>query len=227
MRADARSTGYFRQPIEYESSPGYLHPNMLRRSLTPMDTNTRPMRRFIQLLVPVFVAAALIGCGDAENAEQVAADTLASDTTVAAADTARTIQDILEEESRFSQFETAVDSAGLAQTLSGPGPFTVFAPTNEAFQGMQDVNLLLSPEQRDRLRGLILYHVNSGERPAQDLQAGASIRSLEGSDLTIAGSGDSLQVGGADIIEENIRAGNGIIHVIDEVLDPTASDEGV
>lgn len=192
-----------------------------------MDTNARSFRVLARLLVPVILLIFSTGCGDAENDTQTATDTLTTNPTAVAADTAQTIQDILQEQSRFSQLATAIDSAGLSQTLSGPGPFTVFAPTDDALQGMQDFNQLLSTERRDRLRGLLLYHVSSGERVAEDLQAGTTIRTLEGNDLTVTGSGDSLQVGGAGIVERNIRAANGIIHVIDEVLAPTGTTEGV
>lgn len=192
-----------------------------------MDTTSRPNRRLLRLITPILLVIVLSACGDAENNDQASTDTLSTDPTAAAADTARTIQDVLQEESRFSQFATAVDSAGLAQTLSGPGPFTVFAPSNEAFSGQQDVNQLLSSEQRDRLRGLLLYHISSGERMADDLQDGTTLRTLEGSDLVVTGSGDSLRVGTARIVEEDVRTANGIIHVIDQVLAPAASADGV
>lgn len=173
------------------------------------------------LLIGVLGVA--IGCGEADNVDQLEGDTLSTEALPTEEDNARSIYGVLQQDGRFSRFITAVDSAGLEQTLSGPGPFTIFVPADEAFDQRQDVpQVLLSSANRDQLRGLLLYHISSGEQMAADLQDGSSIQTLEGGTLTISGSGDSLQIVGARVTETNIQASNGVVHVIDSVLRPGA-----
>lgn len=176
-------------------------------------------------IAPLCLLLLLIGCAGEEDGTQMESDTLATDTMATNVETANTIYDVLQEDGRFSQFTTAIDSAGLEQTLTGPGPYTVFAPSNEAFQSAQTgIDTLLGPENRDQLRGLLLYHIASGQTMEQDLQDGASIRTLEGRDLTVRGSDGDLQVGGAQLSETNIDASNGVVHVVNRVLAPELTE---
>jgi len=134
------------------------------------------------------------------------------------------IFDVLQDDSRFSTFSSLLDSAGLGMTLSGPGPFTVFAPTNEAMAtagtNFQD---LLDNENEDRLRDILLHHMFNGERMAADLSS-SSIRTLAGGELQVSGSDDSLRVGGARVVDINVDAANGVIHAIDRTLTPETDD---
>lgn len=192
------------------------------------DRPPRPLRRVLFRIVPLCLLLLVTGCAEEEDGIQLESDTLATDTTAANVDTANSIYDVLQEDGRFSQFTTAIDSAGLEQTLTGPGPFTVFAPTNDAFQSAQTgIDTLLGPENRDQLRGMLLYHIASGQTMEQDLQDGASIRTLEGRDLTVSGSAGDLQIGGAQLSETNIEASNGVVHVVSRVLAPELTQDAI
>jgi uncharacterized surface protein with fasciclin (FAS1) repeats len=163
----------------------------------------------------LIVAVLLSACTDRRTGEMQGIDTLARDTTVAVDTSGQTIYARLQDDPRFSMFVSVIDSAGVGETLNDTGPFTLFAPTNDAFAGAQD--LLPSDGDADP-RGLVLYHISNGETMSSDLLAGAIVRTLEGTDLSVSGSGDSLSVGGAHVIEADIDASNGVIHAIDRVL---------
>lgn len=128
------------------------------------------------------------------------------------------IFDLLRGDSRFSTFVSILDSAGLGPTLAGPGPFTVFAPTNEAMEAAEtDLGALLNEENQDRLRDILLHHISNGETMASDLSS-SSIRSLSGEDLQVTGTDDSLMVDDAQLLEPNIEASNGVVHAVGRVL---------
>jgi uncharacterized surface protein with fasciclin (FAS1) repeats len=138
---------------------------------------------------------------------------------------ARGEQNIVAVAAQAGQFETliaAVQAAGLADTLMGPGPFTVFAPTDEAFRALPvgTVDQLLRPENRGELARLLTYHVTPGIIRAGDL-AGRTARpaSVAGPRLDVDGR-QGVSVNNARVIQADIRASNGIIHVIDRVLSP-------
>lgn len=128
----------------------------------------------------------------------------------------------------------AVKAGGLVDTLSGPGPFTVFAPTNEAFAALPagTVDTLLKPENKATLDKVLTYHVVPGRLTAQDLMmavkdAGgkATLKTVEGGSLTVTQKGDHLMVtddkgGVAHISISNVMQSNGVIHVVDKVLMP-------
>ncbi len=121
----------------------------------------------------------------------------------------------------FSTLLTAASAAGLAETLSSDGPFTVFAPTDEAFAklGEDTITELLKPENKHKLADILKYHVVSGEVKAADLagkRLGAD--SLNGT-LLIDGT-DGVTVNGTSVVKADVKASNGVIHVIDEVLMP-------
>lgn len=134
----------------------------------------------------------------------------------------------------FSTLVSAVDAAGLVETLSGPGPFTVFAPTNAAFEklpaGTLD-SLLADPD--GALADILKLHVISGEvdSAAATAAAGTNVDTLGGS-VAVALDGDTLTIGGAKVVTADIRTTNGIIHVIDTVItepadaSPTAVNAG-
>lgn len=134
-------------------------------------------------------------------------------------------QDIVAVAARAGQFETliaAVQAAGLVETLMGPGPFTVFAPTDEAFRALPvgTVDQLLRPENRGELARILTYHVTPGIIRARDL-AGRTARppSVAGPRLEVDGR-QGVSVNNARVVQADIPASNGIIHVIDRVLLP-------
>jgi len=120
----------------------------------------------------------------------------------------------------FSTLVAAVDAAGLVETLNGAGPFTVFAPTNEAFAALPPgvLDALLLPENKDLLVKILTYHVVPGTVMAADVTAG-EVATVEGQNITIATDG-GVTVNGAAVLQTDIVASNGVIHVIDAVLLP-------
>lgn len=134
---------------------------------------------------------------------------------------AGTIVEIAAGNPAFSTLVTAVQAAGLAETLSGKGPFTVFAPTNEAFAALPQGTLekLLKPENRDLLRKVLTYHVVSGDVMAKDLRSG-SVATVEGSPVAVQVQNQGVKVNNSNVVKADIDAKNGVIHVIDSVLLP-------
>ncbi|MBG6111929.1 putative surface protein with fasciclin (FAS1) repeats [Flavobacterium sp. CG_9.10] len=115
----------------------------------------------------------------------------------------------------------AVTAAGLVPTLQGEGPFTVFAPTDAAFAGIQsEVDKLLKPESKDQLSKILTYHVVSGKMKAADLKDGQELTTVEGSKLKVMVKDGHVMVGNAKVTTADINATNGVIHVIDKVLLP-------
>ncbi len=125
-------------------------------------------------------------------------------------------------EGEFTKLEAALAAADLVSALQGEGPFTVFAPTDAAFDALGDtLTDLLLPENKDQLADILLYHVVSGSVGAADLSDGASVETLlEGESVVIDLSADTPRVDDANIVQTNIIATNGIIHVIDKVITP-------
>lgn len=123
----------------------------------------------------------------------------------------------------FKTLVAAVKAAGLADTLSGKGPFTVFAPTDEAFAKLAPgtVDSLLKPENKQKLRSILLYHVVSGKVESSDLKNGP-VKTLEGQDVKITLGGTTPKVDGASVVKADVAASNGVIHVIDTVMLPPA-----
>ncbi len=121
----------------------------------------------------------------------------------------------------FTTLVAAVQAAGLVDTLKGPGPFTVFAPTDAAFAALPagTVEDLLKPENKDKLVSILTYHVVPGKVMSTDLTEGMKAASVQGGELTITLDGGA-KVNGAVISTADIEATNGVIHVIDSVILP-------
>jgi uncharacterized surface protein with fasciclin (FAS1) repeats len=129
----------------------------------------------------------------------------------------------------------AVKAAGLVDTLQGTGPFTVFAPTNDAFKKLPagTVEMLVKPENKDKLTKILTYHVVAGRMSANDLMAAAKkgngkamLKTVEGEDLTVEVNGNTLTIrdtkgGMSKVTVQNVFQSNGIIHVVDTVLMPS------
>ena len=116
----------------------------------------------------------------------------------------------------------AVTAAGLGETLSGAGPFTVFAPTNAAFAALPAGALdnLLKPEMRKDLTGVLTYHVVSGALRAADLKDGQKLKTVNGKELLVSVKDGKVMVGGATVTTADAISSNGVTHVIDGVLMP-------
>ena len=142
---------------------------------------------------------------------------------------ANTIVDIAAADERFSTLVAAVTAAGLAETLSGPGPFTVYAPLNDAFAALPDgtVESLLEPENKGQLTNVLLYHVDDRKLTAGMIPTGSNyfkpILASERLCITKGGDGVSIADGtgdAANVVIADIMASNGVIHVVDKVLLP-------
>ena len=124
---------------------------------------------------------------------------------------------------QFTTLLAAVDAAGLTETLLGRGPFTLFAPTDEAFRRLPSgtVTDLLKPENRDRLRTLLTYHVLPGRVTAAEARRTSSAETVAGARVTLRDDGGDLRVNDAIVRIADVPASNGLVHVIDRVLMPT------
>ena len=132
------------------------------------------------------------------------------------------IVDTAVEAGTFSTLVAAVQAADLVDTLKGEGPFTVFAPTDEAFAALPEgtVEMLLMPENKDQLTAILTYHVVPGKVMSGDLSDGMMAATAQGSEVTIKTMG-GVSVEGANVVAADIEASNGVIHVIDKVIQPT------
>lgn len=118
----------------------------------------------------------------------------------------------------FKTLATALGAAGLVDTLKGKGPFTVFAPTDEAFAKIPNADLDALLKDKAKLTAVLTYHVVPGKVMAADVKAG-KVKTVQGSELTVTTMG-GVQVDGAKVVKTDITADNGVIHVIDTVVIP-------
>ena len=116
----------------------------------------------------------------------------------------------------------AVKAAGLAETLSGAGPFTVFAPTNAAFDQLPagTVEKLLKPEMKGDLTSILTYHVVPGALKAADLKDGQKLKTVQGQELMVSVKDGKVMINGANVTIADVISSNGVTHVIDGVLTP-------
>ncbi|SFI53597.1 Uncaracterized surface protein containing fasciclin (FAS1) repeats [Planctomicrobium piriforme] len=122
----------------------------------------------------------------------------------------------------FKTLAAALKAAGLVEALQGPGPFTVFAPTDEAFAALPagTVENLLKPENKDQLVAILKYHVVAGKKLSKDLVGGQAVPTLQGNAVKVTVVNGEAKVMGAKIVKVDVPASNGVIHVIDKVLIP-------
>jgi uncharacterized surface protein with fasciclin (FAS1) repeats len=169
------------------------------------------------------LAVAITGCGGDETAAaEPPAQTMAMDTpmadTSAAAET-----NIVETAVAAGQFKTLtslLQQTGLDKTLAESGPYTVFAPTDKAFAKVPKKTLDTLAANPDQLKAVLLYHVADGEVKAADVATMSSVATLNGASLPIKANDSVVRVAGAKVIQADVMASNGVIHVIDGVLIP-------
>ena len=125
----------------------------------------------------------------------------------------------------FKTLAKALQAADLVGTLKGPGPFTVFAPTDEAFAKLPAGTLedLLKPENKAKLKRILTYHVVAGKVTAADVQKLKTAKAVSGDTIDIATAGGTVKVEQAQVTKADIAASNGVIHVIDAVILPEAA----
>jgi len=126
----------------------------------------------------------------------------------------------------FSTLVAAVKAAGLVETLSGTGPFTVFAPTDEAFKALPagTVESLLKPENKAKLASILTYHVVSGKADAKAVNGKSEWKTVEGSSVHITNT-DGVKIENAKVIKADIECSNGYIHAIDAVIMPVSAKD--
>jgi len=135
------------------------------------------------------------------------------------------LKDIVETASSNADFTSlckAVEAAGLIETLKGQGPFTVFAPNNDAFSKLEaeTIEALLNPENKDKLTAILTYHVVPGKVMAADVMEMSEAQTVNGTPLSIYVEGNTVMIDDAKIIKTDIECSNGVIHVIDSVVIP-------
>lgn len=132
------------------------------------------------------------------------------------------VADTLAADPSLSTLSSLVQSAGLTETLKGPGPFTVLAPTNAAFQAVPAKTLEALAKDPAALKGVLTYHVIPGKTLAADVKSG-KVKTVNGAELELNKAGDYVTVGDSAIVTKaDIAASNGVVHVIDAVLLPPA-----
>jgi uncharacterized surface protein with fasciclin (FAS1) repeats len=125
----------------------------------------------------------------------------------------------------FSTLVAALQAADLVNALKGPGPFTVFAPTDDAFKKLPagTVESLLKPENKDKLRAILTYHVVSGNVTAAQAMKLSSAKTLNGQEVKISTHDGTVMVNDAKVVKADIHTSNGVIHVIDTVILPESN----
>ncbi|MCC4784406.1 fasciclin [Vibrio splendidus] len=132
------------------------------------------------------------------------------------------IVDVAAENGSFTTLVAAVKAAGLVDTLKGDGPFTVFAPTDEAFAALPEgtVEMLLKPENKDKLVAILTYHVVPGKIMAAEVMKLSSAETVQGEAVMVAIDDGNVMINKAKVVIPDVKASNGVIHVIDAVLLP-------
>ena len=190
------------------------------------------LENFKRVAIAMALCVPLAACGGSDDSGSMSGDTEATtgDEAMEESMDETASADIVDTAIAAGQFETlvaAVQAAGLVETLRGPGPFTVFAPTDEAFAALPDgtVESLLQPENRDQLVAILTYHVVPGKVMSTDI-LGQKLEATTAAGIPVAidATMGSVMVGGAKVITADIETSNGVIHVIDAVILPPAAN---
>jgi uncharacterized surface protein with fasciclin (FAS1) repeats len=177
-------------------------------------------RTFLLIASVLTLAVGVAACGGDEETSDAAAVTDENVDAPAAAE--KNIVALAQETPGLSTLVEAVSAAGLVETLEEPGPYTVFAPTNEAFEALGGtLDTLLEPENEAELAEVLTYHVVPGELTSSDLSDGQKLKTVQGSTLEVQIADGDVTVNGAKVATPDVEASNGVVHVIDEVLIPS------
>jgi|UniRef100_UPI00404841B4 uncharacterized surface protein with fasciclin (FAS1) repeats len=179
------------------------------------------MKKFklVSLALVGFAVTSLVSC----NAPKEQVEETASDSTEVVAEVvSNTVVDIAVGSADHSTLVAAVKAAGLVETLSGTGPFTIFAPTNAAFDALPagTVEDLLKPENKEKLTAVLTYHVVAGNVMSSQLADGQKVATLNGQELTVAIKDGVVTINGTKVIAADLAGSNGVIHVVEGVLLP-------
>jgi uncharacterized surface protein with fasciclin (FAS1) repeats len=132
----------------------------------------------------------------------------------------RNLVETAQQAGSFSTLVKAVQAAGLVDVLSGEGPFTICAPTDEAFAKLPAGTIESLMKNREQLASVLKYHVVAGRHPSSEVAQMKSVTTLQGGTIPVSKRGNDVMVGDARVIKADIEASNGIIHVLDKVLIP-------
>ena len=192
-----------------------------------MNTHARtPRLRQASLLAAASLAALAVGItgcsGDETAAAEAPAQTMAMDASMGetSAATEMNIVDTAVAAGQFKTLTSLLQQTGLDETLAEGGPYTVFAPTDKAFAKVPEKTLDTLASNPDKLKAVLLYHVADGEVKAADVATMSSVATLNGASLPIKANDPVVRVDGAKVIQADVMASNGVIHVIDRVLIP-------
>lgn len=169
-----------------------------------------------------FSTVALTACNNSETKTAEAMPETPKTEEVMPAPAPKDIVDVAIGSPDHTTLVSAVTAAGLVETLKGAGPFTVFAPTNAAFNALPagTVEGLLKPESKAALTNILTYHVVAGAVKAADLKDGQKVKTLQGEELTVSIKDGKVMINGANVTAADLTGSNGVVHVIDAVLMP-------
>jgi uncharacterized surface protein with fasciclin (FAS1) repeats len=178
-------------------------------------------RTFLVIASVLALAVGVAACGGSD--EETSGGAAVTDENVdAPAAAEENIVALAQETPDLSTLADAVSAAGLVETLEEPGPYTVFAPTNEAFEALGGtLDTLLEPENEAELAEILTYHVVPGELTSSELSDGQELKTVQGGTLEVQIADGEVTVNGAKVATPDVEASNGVVHVIDEVLIPS------
>jgi uncharacterized surface protein with fasciclin (FAS1) repeats len=188
------------------------------------------MKYLTILMMALFFMACDTGttseAGNEEDTMEESSEDMASAQETSASDEAgKDIVALAMETESLSTLVAAVKAGGLVETLQGEGPFTVFAPTNEAFAALPEGTLesLLKPENKDQLVSILTYHVVPGKVMSTDLSDGQKATTVNGADITVSLNGGAM-INDAKVAMADVEASNGVVHVINKVILPPSEN---
>jgi uncharacterized surface protein with fasciclin (FAS1) repeats len=175
--------------------------------------------KLVTLAVLGFAATSLVSCNAPKEGGEETTDTTA---VVEPVEAPKTVVDIAVGSADHTTLVAAVTAAGLVETLSGTGPFTIFAPTNAAFAALPagTVEDLLKPENKEKLTSILTYHVVAGNVMSAQLSDGQKVATLNGQELTVAIKDGVVTINGAKVVAADLAGSNGVIHFVDGVILP-------
>lgn len=175
--------------------------------------------KILSLAIATIATSFVVSCNNAPKEAEVVVEAPVEEVVVEAP---KTVVDIAIGSPDHTTLVAAVTAAGLVETLSGTGPFTIFAPTNAAFAALPagTVDNLLKPENKEKLTGILTYHVVAGNVLAADLTDGQIVKTLNGKDLKVSIKDGKVMINGANVTAADLAGSNGVIHVVDSVLMP-------
>jgi uncharacterized surface protein with fasciclin (FAS1) repeats len=187
--------------------------------------NTTPI--IVGIVALLAVVGGIVWLTSRDNSEPVANESQTTQTEQAPQETSQDIVELASGNQSLSTLVTAVKAANLVETLQGDGPFTVFAPTNDAFNKLPagTLDTLLKPENVEQLKSILTYHVIAGEVKSSDLKDGQVVSTVQGATLTVNITDGKVTLTDAKgnkstVVTADVDASNGVVHIIDAVVLP-------